>query len=483
MRRRLFIRQSLFAFAIAGTNKILSCTSTEAKPVDYEIKQFEDEGLSHFSYAIEAGKKLVLIDPSRDPQPYYDYAAARGAEIIAVIETHTHADFVSAHLQIHQERNVPVLISKLAKATYPHQPFDESDLLSISDKVSLRAINTPGHSSDSLSVVLEVDGNDVAVFTGDALLLGGVGRPDLREYSGEAASQREYLAKQMYETIHNKYSPLADDVLVYPAHGAGSLCGNGLSEAKVSTIGHERKNNFAFQSTTEDAFVTRLLLDQPDVPVYFPFAVEVNRDGAQPLLPALSTLARLSAIPRGEPQSLIVDTRSAEQFRAGHLPGAINIPDRRKSETWLGTLVAPDEPFYLIVEDQASIQPRLEKIGKIGYEALVKGVLIYDEQQFDQKSATFDTTDFKANPTQYLILDVRSEEEAKAKPVFAETKVIPLSRLKEQLDSINTDKPIAVHCASGYRSAVATSLIKKHKPEAQVLDIGENIKQYGDDHT
>ncbi|MCL8001018.1 MBL fold metallo-hydrolase, partial [Brucella sp. 21LCYQ03] len=170
MRRRLFIRQSLFAFAIAGTNKILSCTSTEAKPVDYEIKQFEDEGLSHFSYAIEAGKKLVLIDPSRDPQPYYDYAAARGAEIIAVIETHTHADFVSAHLQIHQERNVPVLISKLAKATYPHQPFDESDLLSISDKVSLRAINTPGHSSDSLSVVLEVDGNDVAVFTGDALL-------------------------------------------------------------------------------------------------------------------------------------------------------------------------------------------------------------------------------------------------------------------------------------------------------------------------
>lgn len=478
MKRRLFIHQSLLAIAIAGSSKMLACTGSGRKAVNYEIKQFEDEGLAQFSYAIEANKKLVIIDPSRDPRPYYDYAAARGAEIVAVIETHSHADFVSAHLQVHQERNVPVLVSKLAKATFPHQDFDEPDVFPISDHVSLRAINTPGHSADSISVLLLVDGKEVAVFTGDALLLGGVGRPDLREYSGEAASQREYLAKQMYETIQHKYSPLADDVLVYPAHGAGSLCGQALSKEKVSSIGQEKKTNFAFQPTTQEAFVAHLLRDQPDIPAYFPFAIEVNKNGAQSLLPALSAVARLAAISLNELPTFIVDTRPVEQFRTGHFIGSINIPDRLKSETWIGTLVEPNEPFYLVVEDQASIQPRLEKIAKIGYEALVKGVLVYEEQQKGQQSASFDTTAFETQSGQYLILDVRSEEEAKAKPVFADAQVIPLTRLKDQLARITTDKPIVVHCATGYRSAVASSLIKKYKPEAQVIDIGEKIKNY-----
>ncbi len=476
MKRRLFIHQSLFALAIAGSSKVWGCTGRAS--VNYEIKQFEDEGLAQFSYAIEANKKLVIIDPSRDPRPYYDYAAARGAEIVAVIETHSHADFVSAHLQVHQERNIPILVSKLAKATFPHQAFDESDVFPISDQVSLSAINTPGHSADSISVLLLVDGKEVAVFTGDALLLGGVGRPDLREYSGEAASQREYLAKEMFETIHQKYSPLADDVLVYPAHGAGSLCGQALNKEKVSTIGQEKKTNFAFQPTTQEAFVARLLNDQPDIPAYFPFAIEVNKNGAQMLLPALSAVARLSTIPRNELSTLIVDTRPAAQFRTGHLVGAINIPDRLKSETWLGTLVEPDEPFYLIVEDQSSIQPRLEKIAKIGYEALVKGVLVYDEQESDQQSALFDATAFEKHPEHYLILDVRSEAEANAKPIFEDAEIIPLTRLKEQLDGIKTDKPIAIHCATGYRSAVASSLIKKYRPDAQVIDFGEKIKNY-----
>jgi glyoxylase-like metal-dependent hydrolase (beta-lactamase superfamily II) len=190
-----------------------------------EIKQFEDKNLAHFSYAIVSNGEIALIDPARDPQPYYDFAKQNTAKIIAVIETHPHADFVSSHLEIKNTAGATIYVSKLLSADYPHQTFDEGDAI-VLGTITLKSLNTPGHSPDSISIVaIDEAGKEKAVFTGDTLFIGDCGRPDLREQAGAITAQRAELAKDMYHSLRNKLMTLPDDVLVYPAHGAGSLCG------------------------------------------------------------------------------------------------------------------------------------------------------------------------------------------------------------------------------------------------------------------
>lgn len=190
-----------------------------------KIEQFEDQGLAHFSCAVlsECAREIVLIDPARDPQPYYDYARAHAARIIAVVETHPHADFVSSHREIAETTGALIQVSRLLGADYPHQPFGGGDAFT-TGRLTFRALNTPGHSPDSISVVLSRAGRDVAVFSGDTLFVGDVGRPDLRESAGHLTARREALARQLFHSLRTQLLPLADDVLVYPAHGAGSLC-------------------------------------------------------------------------------------------------------------------------------------------------------------------------------------------------------------------------------------------------------------------
>ncbi|WP_437917961.1 MBL fold metallo-hydrolase [Sphingobacterium sp. LRF_L2] len=480
MKRRIFIYNSMVAFAVAAGGQSFSCSRVNRrKETGYEIKQFEDKGLSQFSYAILADRKVVLIDPARDPQPYYAYAKSHDAEIIAVIETHPHADFVSSHAQIHEERQVPIYNSKLANAVYPHEKFDEGDSLKLTDNLILHALNTPGHSPDSISILLKVEDREVALFSGDALLVGGVGRPDLRAYSGEAATERKKLAQQLYHTVHEKYAKLGDDVVVYPAHGAGSLCGNALKGATQSTIGEEKIHNFAFENRSEQEFVKLLLNDQPYIPKYFPFDVELNKQGAIGLQVAIQAIPRLDPIALAEAQDLIIDTRSSDLFSKSHAAGAINIPDRLKSETWLGTVVDPTSKFYLVVDSESDIEPQLEKVAKIGYEQLIKGVVTFGNYQAKSFTA-FNKNNFDSERSKYLVLDVRTEKEAKESPVFANTLNIPLAELDEQLKKIPLDRPLAVHCASGYRSAIAVSIIKRQYPEATVYDVGELVKTYGE---
>ena len=247
---------------------------------NYKIEQFEDKGLAHFSYAVMAGKKIIIIDPQRNPQVYYDFAQKNNASIIGVIETHPHADFVSSHLELHQELNIPIYASSLTKSKYPLKKFDEGNIIQLSDQVGLRAMYTPGHAPDHIAAVLYEDAKDRAVFSGDSLFLGDVGRPDLLDFSRESNEQRKHLAAMMYDTIHQKFAKLDDDVIVYPAHGAGSLCGKSIRKAASSTIGYEKKSNYAFENRTKDEFVSLLLSDQPFIPKYFAYDVHLNRKGA-----------------------------------------------------------------------------------------------------------------------------------------------------------------------------------------------------------
>ncbi|MCS5491475.1 MBL fold metallo-hydrolase [Algoriphagus limi] len=441
------------------------------------IQQFYDEGLAHASYAILSEGKVALVDPGRNPRQYYDFAEANNAQIVAVIETHPHADFVSSHLEFHQNEGASIYVSKLVGAEYPHTGFDEGDSFQMG-KVSFHSLHTPGHSPDSISILLkDENGKDYALFSGDTLFIGDVGRPDLREKAGNMKAQREELAKMMYHTVQDKLKPLADDVIVYPAHGAGSLCGKNLSDARQSTIGEQRATNWAFGDLDEQTFVSSLLEGQPYIPKYFGYDVDMNKKGA----PAYQrSISRVSIWPEGSnipAGALVIDTREQDKFRAGHIPGAINIMNGGKFETWLGSIVGPEEHFFLVADSAAELEILIFKAAKIGYEQLIKGAVVNPAGMTETES-TFDVEAFKANPDAFTIVDIRSADEHKNTPIFEESINIPLHELRERAGEIPADKPVVVHCAGGYRSAAGSSIVSGALKGAEVLDFSEAIKDF-----
>jgi hydroxyacylglutathione hydrolase len=443
-----------------------------------KIEQFEDQGLSHFSYAIlsECARELVLVDPARNPQPYYDYAQAHEAKIVAVIETHPHADFVSSHQEIAQTTGAVIRVSKLLGADYAHEAFDEGQPFTVG-KLTFRALNTPGHSPDSISIVLSREGKDVAVFTGDTLLIGDVGRPDLREKAGNLTAKREELARQMYHSTREKLMKLADDVQVYPAHGAGSLCSKGMGGASSSTIGAEKIGNYALRPLSEEAFVKELLADQSFIPKYFGYDVALNKAGVPAFAPSVQQVPRLATAATLEAGAVVVDARPEAEFKKGHLSGAINIQQGGKFETWLGSIVGPEESFYLIAPDEKTREDLIQKTAKIGYEALLKGALV-GTPSTEAKLPKIDVDAFREHPEHYTIVDIRNASETKAEPLFAGALNIPLPELRERAQEIPTNKPVVVHCAGGYRSAAGSSIIADALPGTNVLDLSEAVKQF-----
>ena len=441
-----------------------------------QIQQFYDKGLAHASYAIRSEGQLALIDPARDPQPYYDFADEHEARIVAIIETHPHADFVSSHLEIAEETGATIYTSKLTQASYSHQTFDENQRIAIGS-VELHALNTPGHSPDSISVLLLDElGQTRAVFTGDTLFVGDVGRPDLREADQVGGHSRESLAAQLYQSTRQKLMTLPATTKVYPAHGPGSLCGKTTSTDLDSTIGREIKNNYALQPMSEEAFVQVLLKDQPFVPKYFGHNVLLNKQGAQPFEDGVRMVPRLRSEGPIEPGILLLDTRPAEEFRAGHLPGAINLMDGAKFETWLGSIVGPDEPYYLLADSQIALDAVIRKAAKIGYETNVRGALL-TPRELPATHAAPDLERVRQHPEEFTIVDVRNATEAR-EPIFANALPIPLPELRERVAEIPTDKPILVHCAGGYRSAAGSSIVQAALPGVTVYDLSEAVTSF-----
>lgn len=441
-----------------------------------KVEQFYDKGLAHASYAILNQGKVAVIDPGRDPQPYYDFAKANQAQIEAIIETHPHADFVSSHLEIAQATGGTIYASKLLGAGYPHEGFDEGDQIALGD-ATLISMNTPGHSPDSISILLrDSAGTEYAVFTGDTLFIGDVGRPDLRENAGNITAQREELARDMYHSTREKLMKLPEAVLVYPAHGAGSLCGKNLSSDTVSTIGRELRENYALQEMTEDQFVDVLLEGQPFIPKYFGYNVDLNKQGASAFESSIAAVPRLAADTRMEPGSLIIDSRPEVIFKQGHLPGAINLQDGGKFETWLGSLVGPDETFYLIATDEESRESLIQKAAKIGYESQIKGAMLVPAQM-KTKTAPFDAEAFSSNQNAYTIVDIRNLTEYAQGAFFPNSINIPLPELRERTSEIPTDKPVVVHCAGGYRSSAGSSIVESALGNTVVYDMSEAVNE------
>ncbi len=345
----------------------------------YQVEQFTDSGLSQFSYSILYDKKIVLIDPARDASIFYAYAKEKKASITAVIETHSHADFVSGHAEIQRKTGAKIYASAKLGAKYPVSPLKDGDIIPLNDQLRLKIIDTPGHSYDSISIVLEENGKDKIVFSGDSLLFGDVGRPDLREYTGDADMQRKTLAAAMYQTVRNKFSLLDDEVLLYPAHGAGSLCSGSTRNVRSSTIGYEKKTNYAFENLTERAFVDKVVSDQPYIPLYFPYNVELNKSGAEDLQKSIAAIQYPGNNDLPDENQLIVDGRPMEIDKSQLIDGAVHIPDGSKFETWLGTVVAPKQRFYLIAENKKKLHELIYKSSKIGYETYIIAGLVIDK--------------------------------------------------------------------------------------------------------
>ncbi len=442
------------------------------------IQQFYDKGLAHGSYAVIRTGKMIVIDPSRDPQPYYDFASQHDADIVGVIETHPHADFISSHLEIHQTTGAIIYASKLTGAEYPHESFDDGDVIKLND-IKLKAINTPGHSPDSICILVEDEnGREKALFTGDTLFVGDVGRPDLRENVGNITAKKEELARLMYHSTREKLMTLPHNVLVYPAHGPGSLCGKSMSPDLQSTIGRELRENYALQLMDELTFVKTLITDQPFVPKYFGRDVEINKKGALSYLDSINSVIRLNNKAALEKNILIIDTRPKDEFRNGHMKGAINLQDGEKFETWLGSILNPDELFYLVAGAECDLDVVINKTAKIGYEQNIKAALLLPASA-KEKSPELNLADFISQPENYTVVDVRNRNETNDGLIINHSITIPLPELRERITEIPTNKPIIVHCAAGYRSAAAASIIAGKIDNVPVYDLGEVVVEIG----
>lgn len=440
-----------------------------------KVKQFEYKPLAHYSYAIISKGEMAVIDPERDPLQYYSLADENQAKITAVIETHPHADFVSSHLQIQKETGATIYNSEKLGADYLHTSFDEGDEITLGN-VRLKARNTPGHSPDSITIVA-TEGDETALFTGDTLFIGDVGRPDLREKAGNMRAKREELAEMMYDTVKNKFTDLPDDAMVYPAHGAGSLCGKSMSDAASSTLGKERLGNWAFNANSKEAFIDTLLDGQPFIPSYFGFNVDVNKTGAENLRPSMA------AVPfqmNGSTEGLIVDVREESEFKKGHLKGSFNIQatsEDSKFETWLGAIVEPEEKFSLVIAGADDLDSILHRTAKIGYEKQLQKVLTLSGKDL-VKMPELDLKEFKKNPDNFTIVDIRNRGEVTEGKFFESALSHPLIELRNTGGDIPTDKPVVVHCAGGYRSAAGSSILSKLLKGATVLDLGEAVKEF-----
>jgi glyoxylase-like metal-dependent hydrolase (beta-lactamase superfamily II)/rhodanese-related sulfurtransferase len=435
-----------------------------AAPVSaIQIEQFYLGCLAHASYMICSEGVAAVIDPQRDVQIYLDAASAAGVKIQHVIETHLHADFVSGHLELAERTGARIYLGKGSGAEFPHADVGDGDSIEFG-RCRLSLLQTPGHTMESICIVLtdlDSPAKPKAIFTGDTLFVGDVGRPDL-----SADHTPQELAALLYRSLHEKLLTLPDDVEIYPAHGAGSLCGRQLGSERSSTIGKERRFNYALQAKSSEEFIHLLTDSMPPRPEYFGREVELNRQGAAPLdvLPRLEPLSAVEAMRLQREGAIILDTRPVMQFAVAHLSGAIHIALSGQYASWAARLLGLDTRIILSGEDADHIresQMRLARVGienLLGYldgglEAWIKGG--YELEYIPQVSAQE-----LSELSDFTVLDVREPGEVAAGAVQGSVR-IPLGHLSARMGELDRNKLIVVHCKGGFRSSIATSLLQR----------------------
>jgi hydroxyacylglutathione hydrolase len=429
------------------------------------FKQFYLGCLAHASYYIRSNGEAAVVDPQRDVDQYLAEAEANGEKIKYVIETHLHADFVGGHSELAKRAGAEIVFGRKAKAAMRHLAVNDGDVLAVGS-VNLEILETPGHTPEGISVLVKDSGDESAaakVLTGDTLFIGDVGRPDL---AGGAGFTKEQMASELYDSLHGKLLGLPDETEVYPAHGAGSLCGRNMSKETWSTIGEQRRVNYALQPMTREEFVRMMTAEVPEMPAYFPSSAASNRTGAS----ALSDMAGPRAMSPSEARDfggIVLDVRSADKYGAAHVPNSLNIGLGGQFASWAGALIPIGTPIILAAESEEQVNEAVMRLARVGIETvegyLDGGVDAWSAAGFEivripqlDPSAAEEKIKSTANAQ---FIDVRRPAEFYSSHA-AGAQNLTLSNLNNLTDGLNKDRPTFVICQGGYRSSAATSILE-----------------------
>ena len=438
------------------------------------LKQYYLGCLAHASYLLgdEASSTAIIVDPQRDIQQYLADAEKFGVEIRHVFLSHFHADFVAGHLELRDRCGATIHLGSRAKAEYAFVAMKDGDILDFPG-LRLQVLETPGHTIESISILVfdpqKNPDKPRAVLTGDTLFIGDVGRPDLRASLGWTAND---LGAYLYDSLHDKLLTLPDETLVYPAHGAGSLCGKNLSSDTVSSLGDQRRFNYALQPMSKHEFIRLVTADQPDAPPYFTYDAILNtRERAtldKNLEQVLHPIDATEVLRMGDAGAQILDVRDPTEYAKAHLAGSFNIGLGGQYATWAGTVLDRTKPIVIIAEPGRE-QEAAVRLGRIGFDH-VKGYMkggmqaLADRPELVWPTERIDAptlADELASLDPPLLLDIRNPREWATKHIDGSQNV-PLNHLQERIAEIPRDRRIAVHCAGGYRSSIAASILHQY---------------------
>ncbi len=425
-----------------------------------QFKQFYLGCLSHASYYLGSEGEAAIIDPQRDIQQYIDEANANGQKIKYVIETHSHADFVSGHVELAAKTGAQIIYGQRANTQFPTHKVKDGDELNVG-KINLRFLETPGHTPEGITIVATDTGDTdapIKMFTGDTLFIGDVGRPDLIGSKGFTAVE---MGSMLYDSLHNSILSYPDDTEVYPAHGAGSLCGKSLSKETWSTLGNQRQFNYALQPMSKDEFIKIVASDQPEVPMYFPRSAAKNLEGSVPMTEIAQPKA-LSTEEISNFDGIVIDIRTNAEFGAGHVPNSINIGLGGQFASWAGTLIPIGTPIAVVADNADQVEEAVMRLARVGHETVI-GYLWFSEYQGNRKKVEQVSVDEAAvltgteEPVQFV--DVRRVAEYNAGHALRAIN-IPLDKLGNQFEKLDPTAPTYVICQGGYRSSIGTSILE-----------------------
>ena len=435
------------------------------------VEQIYTKCLSQGSYYIESEGEAAVIDPLREIDSYIERASKRKAKIKYVFETHFHADFVSGHISLSKKTNAPIIFGPNADPSFESKIAVDGEKFKIGE-ITLQLIHTPGHTMESSCYLLrDEDDKEVAIFTGDTLFLGDVGRPDLAQENKKLS--KEYLAGQLFDSLRDKLMPLPDSITIYPAHGAGSACGKNMMDLTSDSLANQKKVNYALRKDmTKEEFINEVTKDLSSPPKYFPSNVELNKGGYEDV----STIIKKSLNPisihnfnllRKQSDVLILDVRSKSLFSRGHIPGSLFVGLEGMFAPWAGTLIEDINQKIIIVSPKGKEEEAISRLARVGFDNVV-GFLdggydkwssssgkIKEIKCISAKEFVGETGSSKRN-----IYDVRGEDEFKIGH-FPGAKNTPLKKIDKYIDELRKNAPLYIYCKGGYRSVIASSIISK----------------------
>ncbi|TCI95099.1 MBL fold metallo-hydrolase [Tenacibaculum sp. M341] len=435
-----------------------------------KIEQIYTGCLSQGAYYIESNGEVAIIDPLREVKPYIDKAVANKAKIKYIFETHFHADFVSGHVTLSKETGAPIIYGPNAKTNFEAIIAEDGQVFELGD-ISITVLHTPGHTMESSVYLLkDEEGNDHAIFSGDTLFLGDVGRPDLAQKAGDLT--KEDLAGFLFDSLRNKIMPLSDDVIVYPAHGAGSSCGKNLSKNTVDTLGNQKRTNYALRSNmTKEEFIKEVTKGLLPPPQYFPLNVKMNKNGYDDFQEVLQRSTR-GLLPNdfealaNNSEAIILDVRTQNDFAKGHIPRSIFIGLNGSFAPWVGALIANVSQPILLVTEKGDEEEAIKRLSRVGFDQTL-GYLKGGFNAWKESSKEYDTVNSISVATfkeiiagdDVTVFDVRKEGEFLSEHLL-KAKNTPLDYINDYLTQFPEETTFYIHCASGYRSMIAASILK-----------------------